>query len=97
MSNDVVYTLKNSDLKGLRNTEGYRFGYEEKEVEPITTHADPVVAMTYYATSIDVTIKPYYWYIGQVLNGAREHHLPEHYIREIEHIKAIDPDRSEIQ
>jgi len=78
----------------LDKKEGLGFGYEQKEVDIITSNGDTVKAFTYYATNIDETLKPYSWYKEHVIRGAVENKLPKSYISNIEAIEAIeDPDR----
>ena len=51
-----------------------------------------VTACTYYATHIDPGLRPYHWYKHHVLSGARDHGLPELYLRRIEAVAAVaDP------
>ena len=57
-----------------------------------------VEAFSYYATHIDVGLKPLCWYKEHVLRGAMENNLPEDYIRmieAIEHIDDVDTERRE--
>jgi hypothetical protein len=54
-------------------------------------------ALTYYATSIDPGIRPYDWYRDLVIAGAREHGLPEEYVRILEKVATVmdsDADRA---
>lgn len=67
----------------LDRHEGLGNGYERKEVEILTQSGQMVTALTYYATHIEPGLAPYHWYKHHVLAGAREHGLPEAYMRAI--------------
>ena len=60
--------------------EGLGQGYGERLVK-ISTQAGQLRAMIYYATSISPGLRPYDWYRDLVVAGAREHGLPEEYVR----------------
>lgn len=49
----------------------------------------PLRAWAYYATSIDLNVRPYDWYRDLVIAGAREHGLPPEYIQALEAVPAI--------
>ncbi len=52
-------------------------------------------AFTYVASceSIDNDLTPYTWYLRYVVIGAKEHNLPQEYIRKLESVRAsLDPD-----
>jgi len=89
----VVFEILISDKHILDNYEGLGNGYEEKTVSIILPDGKSIAAATYYATHIDVSLKPYHWYKEHVLRGAREHALPPEHIAAIEAIQSIaDPD-----
>lgn len=91
----VVFQISASEKKELDRKEGLGNGYKEKTVSVITQNGEILETVTYYATSIDSTLKPYDWYKEHVLRGAREHGLPPGYIASIEAVNAIaDPDKS---
>jgi len=90
----VVFEILISDKHILDNYEGLGNGYEEKTVSIILPDGKSIAAATYYATHIDVSLKPYHWYKEHVLRGAREHALPSDYVAAIEAISSIaDPDQ----
>ncbi|MDZ7662079.1 gamma-glutamylcyclotransferase family protein [Thiohalophilus sp.] len=94
----VVFTLSEQDKPALDRAEGLGRGYAEKVVRVSLTDGDVVEAITYYAIRIDPGLKPLDWYKSHVLRGAREHGLPEAYIRAIEtveHIEDCDGERRE--
>jgi len=78
----------------MKNREGLGKGYRDKLVSVIESNEESVNAVTYYATEIDSSLKPYHWYKEHVLRGAREHNLPTEYIEFIEAIESMpDPDK----
>ncbi len=88
----VVYSIEESQKPILDGYEGLGFGYSIKMVS-VKSDEKFLEAFTYYATSINPSLKPYYWYKRHVLEGARENRMPEGYIRSIEAVEAIlDPD-----
>lgn len=91
----VVYDIATSARSVLDQFEGLGNGYEVKDIM-VEVGEEWVNAFTYYATHIDVTLKPLHWYKEHVLRGAREHQLPTDYIQKIESIESIpdlDTDR----
>ena len=94
----VVYRIDPNQKSLLDRAEGCGFGYEEKSVVVSLTDSSRVDAFTYYATSIDSSLKPYSWYRHHVLTGADEHNLPQEYVDQILKTKIktdLDRDRQE--
>ena len=88
----VVFKVTASQLLLLDEYEGLGKGYEQKTIQIITQNSGIITAVTYYATDIDSSIKPYQWYKEHVLQGAKEHNLPKDYIDKIRGIGVIpDP------
>ena len=85
----VAFEITTSQLRLLDKYEGLGDGYEQKEVPIITRDGETLDAITYYATDIDSSLKPYGWYKEHVLFGANEHGLPADYIAKIKGIDAI--------
>ena len=85
----IVFELKISQLHILDRYEGLGEGYEQKSVQVGTPDSGTLGALTYYATEIDSSLKPYQWYKEHVLYGANEHNLPKNYINQIENVAAI--------
>jgi len=92
----VLYDIDPGDKELLDAVEGLGHGYAEKVVSVLSWQGDPVEAVTYIATQVDVTLRPYSWYVNHVLLGAREASLPAGYIdSRIEAVEAIeDSDRA---
>lgn len=90
----VVFRMSAEDKLELDKREGLGQGYGERIVK-IVTRTGSGTALTYYATNIDPGLRPYDWYRDLVVAGAREHGLPEEYVRELEAVNAMkDSDSS---
>lgn len=88
----VVFDIDEKEKLDLDLHEGLHYGYEEKFVDVTTGDGDLVTTITYYATNIDPSLKPYHWYKEHVVRGAKENSLPEEYVRELENVASIpDP------
>lgn len=84
----VLFNLGASEKFILDKYEGLGRGYDEKEVEILTT-TSIVKALMYYAIDKDPSLLPYDWYKEYVVNGAREHGFPKEYIARLEKIPSI--------
>ena len=88
----VVYEIDEKEKRNLDRKEGLGYGYNEMEVV-LESDQGAVTALMYVADSdyIDDTLKPYSWYKQLVLDGARQHGLPESYIKKhIAQVEAIE-------
>jgi len=86
----AVYRIDADHKVYLDKAEGLGRGYDEKKV---TIYAEPgqmLEVFTYYATNINDKLKPYHWYKGHVLIGAREHDFPEEYIEMFLSVDSVD-------
>ena len=96
----VVYEIPKSEKQELDLAEGLDIGYEEKKVSIFIESKKTIIeAITYYATEIDASLKPYHWYKNFVLAGAIENNLPDEYVDFIQKTPSLDdPDvkRAEI-
>ncbi len=93
----VLFTMSFSGKAKLDRAEGLGNGYDEKTVEVITP-SGAVLAGTYYATAVDPQLHPYTWYKRYVIEGAREHGLPETWVRTLDAVETIDdPDPERAQ
>ncbi|MEW8029417.1 MAG: gamma-glutamylcyclotransferase family protein [Candidatus Thiodiazotropha sp.] len=89
----VVYEIAGSHKPALDRVEGLGQGYEEKNVELLTPSGEGLTAYTYFATSIDRTLKPYHWYKYHVLTGAMENNLSPGYVDGLRTVTSVeDPD-----
>jgi len=91
----VVFDINASEKQLLDLKEGLGSGYEEKIVSLVAADGSVIEATTYYATSIDSLLKPYYWYKHHVLIGAAEHGLPQDYIEVFAQVESVADPESE--
>ena len=95
----VLFSIDEIDHGYLSREEGatsQNSGYKEEKVSVITVDGE-VEAFTYTINGedkIDKTRKPYHWYKEQVVQGAKEHGLPEDYIKKIKDVESI-PDQDQ--
>jgi gamma-glutamylcyclotransferase len=91
----VVYDISDKEKATLDRVEGLGTGYDEKQIQVSTLSGGIITTQMYFATRIDISMKPYHWYKHHVLMGARQHQLPLDYIRQIESVESIDdPDEN---
>ena len=82
----------------LDRAEGLGYGYGEKQVIVIDRSGQRFEAFTYYATSIDESMRPFSWYLNHVLVGAREGGVPAGYLARIARTESLeDPDMARDQ
>jgi hypothetical protein len=79
----VVYELEPSAWPRL---DGYEPGYTRTRIE-VTLASGSLSAATYLAPGAPYAAPPLEWYCDLVIQGAREHGLPEAYLRELERIR----------
>ncbi len=90
----VVFEIAEDERIALDKAEGVGFGYERSAVV-LSNTVNKFSAVTYKATSIDRTLKPYCWYKELVIAGAYEHELPSTYVEMLEAVEFVnDPDRN---
>lgn len=82
----VVFHVDDSEEGNLDKSED---GYNKTDIEVFDNEKNPHVVKTYIAKKdrIVPALKPYSWYKRLVIEGARQHSLPEEYIDEIEGIE----------
>lgn len=91
----VVYDIEATEKHLLDKAEDLGTEYRQQEVT-VKTNRTEMNAFLYVAIPevIDANAIPYHWYKDFVVKGAREHKLPEEYIKSIERIPSTpDPDR----
>jgi hypothetical protein len=76
----VLFRITIADKPVLDAAEGLGDGYESKSVA-IRTRTGIVQALSYQATHVDATLRPFDWYRAFVVAGADEHGLPAAYRR----------------
>ncbi|MCK5291703.1 MAG: gamma-glutamylcyclotransferase [Thermoplasmata archaeon] len=96
----VVFDIDNSEKPDLDKAEGLNEGYDETEVEVVDYQNIGHKATMYFAEIdyIDPLLKPYSWYKRFVVEGARQHGLPEAYVSELECVESqedLDEDRND--
>ncbi len=85
----VLYTLQAAEKPLLDQVEGLGFGYTEK-CAGIIIGDETVEAWFYVAIETDPSLMPFHWYKAFVVEGAREHRLPQDYIAALEAIDSMD-------
>lgn len=90
----AVYNVPVHEKKILDRYEALGKGYDEKMVEVTLDNDEIVEVFVYYATRTDAKLKSYSWYLTHIIEGAKEHNLPEDYIEFVQTVAAVqDPDR----
>ena len=93
----VVFSIDKSEESKLDRAEGLGYGYKKMEIDVEGITKGPLRVWAYYATDINSELKPYHWYKGQTVDGAKEHGLPPDYIKKIEAFESIpDPDKERV-
>jgi gamma-glutamylcyclotransferase len=92
----VVYEVNAKQEPELDEAEGVgrKGGYKKTDVT-VVCGTERICAKTYCATDKDPKHIPYAWYKELVLAGAREHHLPEAYIQQIEDVESKEDPNAE--
>jgi len=89
----AIYAMPEIEKAKLDSIEGVDSGYEESTVSIVTSSGNSLPAILYRATNIDTGLKPFHWYKGHVLIGAREHDFPPEYIERFLTVESVqDPD-----
>ncbi|TXS92902.1 gamma-glutamylcyclotransferase [Parahaliea maris] len=76
----ALFEIDPGEKPYLDRVEGLGFGYDEKEVILTASNGARVTAVTYVATVIDHTLKPYSWHLNHVHIGATEIAAPGDYV-----------------
>ena len=87
----VLYDISNHEKSKLDRAEGRGHGYEQVEIE-VLSNGRLVTAVTYVATNLDSTLRPFDWYHAYVVDGAVEHRLPAEYIAALRSVGTIPGD-----
>ncbi|MCW8944487.1 MAG: gamma-glutamylcyclotransferase [Sedimenticola sp.] len=86
----VLYEIAIEDRPLLDQFEGVGLGYDVASVEIVLPTGETCLAFTYRATRIDASFIPYHWYKEHVIQGAREHELPDDYIIQLESVASME-------
>ncbi|MEH6652444.1 MAG: gamma-glutamylcyclotransferase family protein [Motiliproteus sp.] len=91
----ALFEISDNEKVALDKAEGLGYGYQDKTVQIRDEQGEMIEAVTYYATNIDPSLKPYSWYLFHVVYGAKETGVAASYLSTIESTKSIeDPDRN---
>lgn len=95
----VVFELAGNELKNLDKAEGAGKGYDRIDDFQVRKQSsgELIKTVTYLASrqAINLSLRPYDWYLSLVLAGARQHDLPAAYIGELEATNSdVDPEPS---
>jgi len=90
----VVYRMHQGDKTILDDHEFLGVGYDEHEVD-VVVEKRTIRAWVYVARceAIDPSLLPFSWYHDFVIQGAKQHHLPNIYIEQLRSFESVvDPD-----
>ncbi len=78
----VIFDIDTTEKPVLDRAEGLGFGYREKTETLLDQNGHEHRAVLYVAdaNSVDTRLHPYSWYKRFVVDGARQHRLPEEYV-----------------
>ncbi len=79
----VLFEIAPTEKDQLDKFEGCGHGYEDIIIS-VEFEGQDIKALTYKATRKNSYFKPFDWYKGLVLAGAKENLLPEDYVKKIE-------------
>ena len=88
----VLFNIDAEEKGALDNVEGVGHGYIEIAAPVTDKSGNEYEAFMYVADaqSIDDTLQPYSWYKRFVVDGARQHNLPEEYVGKIENMPSTE-------
>ena len=92
----VIFNIDERQKPTLDEAEGLGAGYEEKMASVLDEDGQEHRVILYFAepSSIDNTLRPYSWYKRFVVDGARQHTLPNEYVDVIAAMPDMDdPDQ----
>jgi AIG2 family protein len=91
----VIFNIDETQKPTLDEAEGLGSGYEEKTANVLDENGQPHVVVLYVASAntVDNSLRPYAWYKRFVVDGARQHRVPEEYVNGIVAMPDLeDPD-----
>lgn len=80
----VLYKINEGAFRTLDRFEGAPQHYRRIEVSIVDGSGQRVAAQVYIATKVEKGLRPAPHYLKTILDGAREHGLPEEYLRKIQ-------------
>lgn len=92
----VVFEINPDEKPDLDRAEGLSGGYEAESISVFDSEGNEHSVFAYLASTshIDPSLRPYSWYKRFVVEGAKQHDLPEDYITKLmSELPIEDPDR----
>ncbi|MGB2739897.1 MAG: gamma-glutamylcyclotransferase family protein [Cognaticolwellia sp.] len=86
----ALFEIDPNEKNVLDKAEGLNNGYKEKTVSVYSDAGGKFDAVTYYATKIDSSLKPYSWYLNHVIIGAKEVKVPNEYLTILESTESVE-------
>lgn len=86
----ALFEIDENEKGILDQAENLGVGYDEKLVCVQSNSGEIFEAFLYYAIKIDISLKPYSWYLNHVIMGAKEAEVPSDYLAIIESVKCIE-------
>jgi hypothetical protein len=91
----VLFGIEDRQLRALDRAEGLGRGYDRVRRPVLLDDGSRVEAVTYVATVLDPSLRPFSWYLQHVVYGAVDAGLPASYVAAIRGTETVgDPDRS---
>lgn len=90
IAHGVVFRINAGQLPLLDEIEGVGHGYLRGEVTAKHETLGALPCVTYVATDLDTSLRPYHWYCQHVIVGASEHGLPVSYLDQLRVLPSID-------
>lgn len=81
----VLYEIDEIELDKLDEVES---GYARMLMKVMTDQGSLVEAHVYVSSELTDDAQPYNWYKKAIIDGARQHHLPESYVEYLKQIKS---------
>jgi cation transport regulator ChaC len=80
----VLYKINEQAFRALDRFEGAPQHYRRIEVNVVDSNGQRVAAQAFIATKVEKGLRPAPHYLKTILDGAREHGLPEEYLKKIQ-------------
>jgi gamma-glutamylcyclotransferase len=80
----VLYKINEAAFRALDRFEGAPQHYRRIEVNVTSGNGQKIAAQAFIATKVDKGLRPAPHYLKTILDGAREHGLPEDYLQKIQ-------------
>ena len=80
----VLYKINEAAFRALDRFEGAPQHYRRIEINVTSGNGQKIAAQAFIATKVDKGLRPAPHYLKTILDGAREHGLPEDYLQKIQ-------------